>query len=151
MPARVTLGTTLNTNTILAGDGRIRLASTSGVFPGKFLFIDGELMRVVGPDPDQWFRVLRGQAGTPVLPHVSGCTVYIGEGSQFYAQDPVGRPPETFEVSPWINVQGNRVWFAQGDNDPVGLADRWWQLQVLTRDVGALGVRTATPSPTSST
>lgn len=151
MPARVNLATTVITNTVKAGDGRIRLSSTSGVFPGKCLWFDGELTCAVRIDPDNWVRVLRGQDGSPVLAHASGVTVYIGSGDQFYNFDPVGRPPETFEVSPWINVQGGKVWFAQGDNDPVGQAERYWQLQETTREVGALGVRITTPFPTSST
>lgn len=151
MPARVTLGSTLISNTVKAGDGRIRLASTSGVLPGKCLWFDGELVCVVGLDPDQWVRVRRGQSGSPAMAHASGVTVYVGDGNQFYGYDPVGRPPETFEVSPWINVLAGKVWFAQGDNDPVGVADRWWQLQSTVFDVGAMGVRTKTPSPTSST
>jgi hypothetical protein len=151
MPARVNLSTTTLDRTVTARDSLIRLASTSGVLPGKFLYFDGELCKVVALDVDQWVKVLRGQDGSRTIDHPSSVTVYIGDGGQFYQTDPVGRPPETFEVSPWINVQNGTVWFAQGDNDPVGLADRWWQVQRTTYDQGPLGIRVKTPDPVSST
>lgn len=150
MPARVTLATTALARTLTAGASVLQLVSTAGVLPDKCLYFDGELCRVVALVPDG-VKVLRGQDGTPVLAHASNVTVYIGDGGQFYHSDPVGRPPETFEVSPWINTSNGKVWFAQGDNDPVGLADRWWQLQVTAYDQGPLGIATKTPTPTSST
>jgi hypothetical protein len=150
MPARVTLGTTALLRPLTAGASVVQLVSTSGVLPGKYLYFDGELCRVVALVPDG-VQVQRGLGGTSVLPHASNVTVYIGDGDQFYQTDPVGRPPETFEVSPWINVRNGTVWFAQGDNDPVGLADRWWQKQTTAYDQGALGISTKTLSPTSST
>lgn len=151
MPARVTLATTTLEQTLDAKSSLVKLTSASGVRVGLCLFLDGELTKVIALDVSPWVRVLRGQDGSKAIPHSSGVAVYIGEGSQFYQYDPVGRPPETFEISPWINVQNGNVWFAQGDNDPVGLADRWWQLQTTAYDQGPLGIRVKTFNPTAST
>lgn len=151
MPARMNLATTTLAQTLDAGSQFVKLASTAGVFPGKCLFLDGELVKVISLDVDPWVKVLRGQDGSKAIPHSSAVTVYIGDGGQFYQYDPVGRPPVTFEVSPWINVQNGAVWFAQGDTDPVGAADRWWQPQFVTYDQGPLGVRVKTFNPTAST
>lgn len=151
MPARVTLATTTLDATLDAFSQFVKLASTSGVRPGTCLFFDGELVKVISLDVSPWVRVLRGQEGSKTAAHPSGVTVYVGDGSQFYQTNPIGRPPETFEVSPWINVHTGAIWFAQGDNDPVGLADRWWQQQSVTYDQGPLGIRVKTFTPTSST
>lgn len=151
MPARVNLATTTLDQPITNKAALVKLTSTAGVTPGESLYMDGELMEVVALDVSPWVRVLRGQDGSRAIDHASGVTVYIGDGSQFYQTDPVGRPPENFEISPWINVLSGNVWFAQGDNDPVGLADRWWQLQQTTYDQGPLGVRVKTLNPTAST
>jgi hypothetical protein len=151
MPARVNLATTTLDQTLDAKSRSVKLASVSGVRVGMCLFLDGELVKVTLLDIAPWVQVLRGQDGSKAIPHSSGVAVYIGDGSQFYQFDPVGRPSETFEVSPWINVQTGAIWFAQGDNDPVGLADRWWQQQGVTYDQGPLGVRVKTFNPTAST
>lgn len=151
MPARVTLATTTLSTPVNASDGRILPASTSGLFPQTRLWMDRELMRVIAVEPTGWVQVHRGVDGSASAPHASGITITIGRADQFYSYDPVGRPPEAIEVDPWINVLNGNVWRAQGDTDPVGLADRWWQLQTTTYDVGALGVRTKSISPDSST
>lgn len=130
---------------------RFKLLSVSGVRPGMCLWLDGELCCVTSMLPETWVSVRRGQGGSSARPHVSSVTVYIGSAEQFYASDPVGRPPDPVLVSPWINVVNGKVWYAQGDAEPIGISDRWWQHQTLTRDVGALGVRTTTPFPLSST
>lgn len=151
MPARVTLATTTLDGPIDDHTSLIKLASTSGVRPGLCLYFDGELTKVVSLEVAPWVRVLRGQEGSRAIPHASSVVVYIGDGSQFYQTNPYGRPPETFEVSPWINVHTGAIWFAQGDNDPVGLADRWWQQQGVIYDQGPLGIRVKTFTPTAST
>lgn len=151
MPATVTLVTTTLAETLDAGSDRVRLASTAGVLVGMRLYADGELMTVRALLPDPWVLVLRGQGSTRTQPHASALTVYIGRGDQFYDKDPVGRPPEAIEVSPWINLRNGNVWFAQGDTDPTGRADRWWQLARTTYDQGPLGVRVKTQDPTAST
>lgn len=150
MAATVTLSTTTLALPVTARDGRLKLASTSGVVPGVFLWLDGELTRVLVVDAQNWVTVQRGQGGSQSLPHVSSVTVYIGNGDQFYSTDPAGRPPDQIPVSPYINTVNGSVWFAQGDNFPGGQADRWYQKQETTYGVGSLGVRTKTPDPTSS-
>lgn len=151
MPATVTLATTTLTSTLGAGDTRIQVASTSGIMPGTFLYLDGELVLVVGLDLDPWLRVKRGVEGSSSIPHASSVTVYIGRGDQFYGSDPIGRPPAVIPVSPYINVINGAVWLAQGDTIPSGTANRWWQRQATTYGTAAMGVRTATLDPASST
>ena len=124
MPATVTLPTTTLGVGVLDKDTLVSLASTSGVFAGIRLFIDGELMKVVSLDVDPWVRVIRGVDGTSAAPHPSTATVYIGRGDQFYQNDPVGRPPAAIPVSPYINVINGSVWFAQGDTTPSLSANR---------------------------
>lgn len=151
MPATVTLATTTLEAPLDAQSSRVKLTSTSGVGPGLRLYVDGELLTVVRVDVDPWVVVLRGQEGSKQTSHPSGFTVYIGRGEQFYQYDPVGRPPDAVPVSPWINVQNGSVWFAQGDTQPDGISDRWWQIQRTTYDQGPLGVRVKTQDPTAST
>jgi hypothetical protein len=151
MPATVTLSTTTLAEAVGPSAKAIKLTSTAGVLPGMFLFLDGELMRVVSLGVDPWVNVLRGQDATPAANHVSLVTVYIGRGDQFYGSDPVGRPPAAIAVSPWINVRNGKVFFAQGDTLPEAHADRWWQAQETEFGIGALGVRTKTRNPESST
>lgn len=151
MPATETLATTTLAEAVDATTNLIKLASTSGLYPGTRLWFDGELVRVVSVAVDPWVNVVRGVDGTKGAAHPSAVTVYIGQAHQFYASDPVGRPDASIPVSPYINVIGNRIWFAQGDAVPGTTSDRWWQLQTNTRGFGALGVRTSTYEPTSST
>lgn len=151
MPATVTLATTTLNATASATDGQILVASTSGITPGLCLWVDRELMCVIRLGVGSWVLVQRGIDGTMSTAHASGSTLTIGRPDQFYATDPRGRPPEEIPVSPYINVANGTTWFAQGDTQPAGLANRWWQVQTTTRDVGALGVRTVALDPTSST
>ena len=155
MPATVTLSSTQLVYGLSPSDGMVTLVSATGITPGLRLVMDRELMTVLGPGVNAsggfTFNVLRGRDGTMAQLHDSGITVWVGSGVQFYDQDPEGAPPEVILVSHWINVRNGRVWFAQGDDLPNGKAYRWWQQQATTYDVGALGVRTATLSPTSST
>lgn len=147
MPATVTLTTTTLDRSCDARQKIIKLTSTADVLPGRFLYLDGELVRVQRIDVDPWVVVERGADGTTAIPHESAVTVYVGTGDQFYRTNPTGRPTNAILVSPWINVRNGSIWFAQGD--PVG--ERWWQQQATTYDVGALGVRTKALDPTSST
>jgi hypothetical protein len=151
MPATTTLSTTTLSAPVGSSDNQIKLASTSGIFTGYRLYLDGELVRVVSLGIDPWVNVTRGVDGTRGAAHPSGVTVYIGEAHQFYTKDPVGRPAEAIPVSPYINVVNGSVWFAQGDVLPIGQGTRWWQKETVTRSVGALGVRTTTLDPESST
>ena len=151
MPATVTLATATLALPVGPTDGQIKLSSTSGIVPGLFLWLDKELVRVLSLGVSPWVNVIRGQGGTGGIPHASGVTVYIGRGDQFYSKDPVGRPPDAIHVSPWINTLNGKVWWAQGDPEPPGFGERWWQEEATVYDVGALGVRTKTSTPTSST
>ena|SRR5687767_13416784 len=151
MPATVTLATTTLALPLDARQQRIKLASIAGVFPGMRLWFDRELVNVLRIEVSPWVEVQRGVDGTLAQPHLSSVTVYIGDPHQFYESDPTGRPPDAIPVSPHINVRNGKVWFAQGDTQPNGSGDRWWQEQAVTRGVGALGVRTTTFEPTSST
>lgn len=149
MPATVTLRTTTLAAGVASTDGEVKLDSTTNVVKDTRLYVDGELMRVVSVGVDSWVKVVRGVDGTLSSAHPSGVTVYVGEAHQFYTKDPVGRPPDAIPVSPYINVQNGSVWFAQGDT--TSTAKRWWQRQTVTYTTGALGVRTSTLDPTSST
>jgi hypothetical protein len=146
--ATVTLATTTLLANIAASDGQVQLGSTSGVLPGVRLFIDGELMTVLSLGLGTSVNVQRGHGGTATAAHGSNQTVYIGRADQFYMNDPVGVPPTPELVSPWINTLANRIWLARGDEVGLGAGARWWQQVTTTYDVGALGVRTATQSPT---
>lgn len=151
MPATVTLNTTTLAAPVSATARQVKLASTAGVLPGYRLYADRELMAVVSLGVDPWVNVRRGVDGTATSAHTSSVTVTIGTADQFYQSDPVGAPPSAVQVSPYINVLTGDVWYAQGDALPEGNANRWWQKQATTYTAGALGVRVATSSPTSST
>ena len=149
MPATVTLATTTLAAFVGVNDTQVTLASTSGLTPGTRLYVDRELMAVVGLGVANQVNVRRGVDGTATTEHASSSVVTIGQPNQFYAQDPVGRPPEAIPVSPYINVSNGRIWFARGDATPTG--NRWWQQQTTTYGAGAFGIGTATLDPTSST
>lgn len=150
MPATVTLSSTTLQSPCGPADTQIKVASTSGLVIGTRLFIEGELMAVTGLAVSPWVNVQRGVDGTTGLPHNTSATIWIGQPSQFYSSDPIGRPNDVILVSPWINVIENRVWFAQGDNMPAGFGNRYWQVQSTTYGAGSLGIQTSTQSPTSS-
>lgn len=156
MPATETLATTSLVAPIGTSDTVICVASPTGVVKGMGLWVDKELMRVIGPDvvanTGYCFKVRRGSSGTIASAHFGGATVTIGRGDQFYFSDPTGQPPLAVPVSPWINTANGKVWVAQGD-DVNGNANRWWQEVTTTYGVGALGVLTTdtNPNPASST
>lgn len=151
MPATVTLSTTTLAESVGASDQQVKVASTSGLIPGRQLFVGGELMEVVSLGINPWVNVLRGRGGTAGMAHDSGMTIYIGRADQFYGADPVGSPPNAIPVSPHINVTTGDVWFARGDTLPGEFAKRWWQKQTIAYSTGALGVRIETLDPTEST
>jgi len=150
MAATVTLSSTTLSAAVSSTDSQVKVASTSGLTPGIRLWVDQELMSVVSLGIAPAVNVLRGVDGTVAAPHSSSATVTFGRADQFYQSDPVGRPPSVIPISPWINVLNGRVWYAQGDELPNGLTNRWWQLQSATYGTSALGVTTTTLSPTSS-
>lgn len=151
MPATATLSTTTLAAAVGPSDQQVKVASTSGLVAGDRLYLEGELMEVTGLGVDPWVNVLRGRDGTAGAAHDSETTLYIGRADQFYSVDPPGVPPEAIPVSPYINVVGGSVWFAQGDVLPSGQTNRWWQKQTTTYSEGPLGVRTETLDPTVST
>jgi hypothetical protein len=147
MAATVTLSTTTLRNPVSESDQAIRVSSTSGMFPGVWLFVNRELMSVRKVGIDSWVDVSRGQDGTATMRHASGATLTLGQSHQFYASDPIGVPPNDVAVSPWINVITGDSFTAQGDEAGPGLEARWWQKNVATYGVGSLGVRTVTNTP----
>lgn len=147
MPATETLGTTTLLKPVAASDRLVSVESVSGLIPGMRLFCDGELMALVSLGIGTEVVVRRGVDGTIAAPHDSSATVYAGRADQFYRSDPVGAPPEAIHVSPWINVANGSIYFANGDEGGA----RWWQKQTTTYSIGALGIRIAERTPTSST
>jgi len=151
MPATVTLATTTLAEGVDDHTNRVKLTATAGVLSGLRLYLDGELATVLRLDVDPWVIVTRGVDGSNAMSHAAGATVYIGRADQFYASPPEGRPPAAVLVSPYIDIVAGKVYFAQGDASPTASAPRWWQQQTAVYSVGALGVRTTTLDPTSST
>ena len=146
MPATVTLSSTTLKSGVGASQRSVRVDSTSGLIPGVWLFVDGELMAVVSLGIDPEVNVLRGVGATRAAEHDAGATVYIGRPDQFFAYDPAGRPPAVIPVSPHINVVNGSVWFASGN--PQGL--RKWEKQEVAVQAGALGIRIPSVSVSSS-
>ena len=150
MPATTTLTQTSLAGDITGSDRLVRLASTSGLAAGLFLYCDGELLRAVSLDgPSGGWLCARGVGGTQSRRHQAGALVYIGSGDQFYQIDPVGSPAPIILVSPYINVRNGTVWFAQGD--ALSEQPRWWQRQTVVYGQTGAGARTFTYEPTSST
>jgi hypothetical protein len=150
MPATVTLSSTTLAADINGASDMVSVASRDGLYPGRRMYVEGELMAVLDLGPASWVKVRRGVDGTAAAPHLSSAAVWIGRADQFYSSDPVGDPPPAIPVSPYINAENGTIWFAQGDNAPGG-GNRWWQKQVATYGTSALGARTVTFDPTSST
>lgn len=152
MPATVTLATTTLSEAVDAASGRIKVASTAGLAYGTHLYIGGELMKVMRLEVDPWVFVSRGVGSSRAAPHHAEETIYIGRADQFYSGPPVGSPDGAIAVSPYIDVENAKVYFAQGNpvTDAPGNV-RWWQEQTLTRVAGPLGSKTTTLDPTAST
>lgn len=148
--ATYTLATTTFKSAVAASDSTIYLTSTTGVYPGIRLYANRELMtvdRLTGISTG--VVVLRGQHGTATRAHSTAEAVYIGAGDQFFADDPVGLPPNPPKVSPRINVLTGVLWVVQGDVVGPGSLNQTWQPVTSTQTPGALGVRvttTTTPS-----
>ena len=149
MPATVTLTTATMTSAVGVTGNRLVVSSTAGMVPGIRLFIEGELMAVVGSNGV--VDVKRGVDGTAAAPHSAGATIYIGRADQFYQGPPVGIPAAVIEVSPYIDTLSGAVWFAQGDPSSPGTSSRYWQQQTVTRTAISMGFRSSTLDPTSST
>lgn len=149
MPATVTLAQATLAEQCDASQTIIKVSSTAGMLAGMYLFIDGELMRFTRTTIDPWIEVRRGADCTAGLPHGYGAVIYFGQPHQFYKQDPVGKPAAAIPVSPYINVQNGKIWFAQGD--PSTASTRWWQPQTTSYSIGPLGVRVSSVDITAST
>ena len=140
--ATVNLASTTFTQPVAAGDTILYLASTSGIFPGVFLFANREAMKVEYiSGVNSGVKVRRGVAGTATRVHSPLETVYIALGSQLYEQDPQGVPSAGVYVSPHINVLNGNVWVPTGDETQDGSQARMWQLVTSSPGAGALGVR----------
>lgn len=150
MAATVTLSTTSLALECSARDIAIQLASTTGIVPGLFLYLQGELMRVRSLGLSGAVNVERGQDGTTGSPHSAAAAVYVGRGDQFYEQDPIGRPFLAVAVTPYINVRNGTLWIPQGDEVGPSRMARYWQNVTTTYGIGALGIRTQTAAPTVS-
>ena len=151
MPATVDLSTTSLVKPISAWDSQIVVASTSGLTTGKRLYADRELMSVVSVDSSSQVTVRRGVDSTLAAPHASSMVCVIGDADQFFSYDPQGMPKDAVLVSPHINVRTGDIWLAQGDVSPEGNSARWWEKVQVKYDVGALGIRSVTSSPSSGT
>lgn len=156
MPATVTLATATLTYSIDSAADEVTLSSAAGILAGTRLWISsggrGELMRAISANTTtNKVKVIRGVDGTASSPHTSSDVVTIGRADQFYGIDPMGDPPASIPVSPYINVIRGKVWLAQGDPLPDGSTARWWQEVTSTYSTGSLGILTSTSFPTAST
>lgn len=151
MPATVTLSSVALSAEAAASDRQVKVVSTSGLTTGTRLYVDSEMMTVVGPGVGNWLKVLRGVDGTAAQDHDAGSTAWIGRADQFFTSDPVGAPKDAILVSPHINTTTGAVWFARGDVAPTGQTLRWWQKQTVTYSKGALGVNAVAIDPQAST
>lgn len=150
MQATYTLTTTTFTAPVGASDTQVNLGSTSGITPGVFLFANRELLKVVRlTGIGNMAVVLRGQEGTSSVAHGTGETVYLAQGYQLFAVDPVGLPVGATLANPYINVANGIVWAIQGDDIGAGIGARSWQPVTTTQTAGDFGVRvTTTTTPT---
>lgn len=148
MIATVTLTPTTFSEPVSATDTIVNPTSTSGIAPGVRLYVDQELMKVVGlTGINNQVSVIRGVDGTYTRRHNTIVAVYVGRGDQFYETDPVGTPPLVIPVYPHINVRNGILWGIQGDDRE--LAQRYWLAITTTQTAGALGVRVNTVSTPS--
>lgn len=116
----ITLATTTTTADIAANDTRIYLASVSGITSttvraGLCLFINAELMLIISAPIGLSVGVTRGFGGSGSTTHASGSTAYIGTPIQFYTVDPIGVPPTSPAVTPWINTANGNIWTVSGN------------------------------------
>ncbi len=150
MQSTFTLTTTNFSAPFDTDDTLVTVNSLTGIVPGVHLYAGRELMRVqsiVGVGNQ--IILARGRDGTAGCQHTPAETVYIGQGYQFYEQDPQGLPPTAALVNPWINIRSGSIWVIQGDDIGLAMQSRSWQPVTTTQIIGPLGVRvnvTTTPS-----
>ena len=111
MSATTSLGLTALAYPVGKSDSQITVASTTGITAGMRLFIDRELMSVVGPGPagTKVFDVRRGVDGTTASRHDAASPMFIGAGEHFYTVDPQGMPPNAALVNPYVNIRTGDV------------------------------------------
>lgn len=96
----------------------VTLASATNVSAGVDLYIDAELMRVLGvaTGTTTTFNVLRGQGGTATVSHASGAGVYVGPPNYFSQTDPSGTCTRTSEVAlPRIVPKSGSIYECSGN------------------------------------
>ena len=101
----LSLGASLTAETLY-----VRPSSLTGVAIGYGLWVDRELLTVLGPAIGAYVPVQRGQGGSTAAVHNYGKTVYMGTLDQFYTTNPTGVPPTPPLVTPWINTVTGQVW-----------------------------------------
>ena len=89
MAATVTLSTTTLSAPVSASENVMTVASTSGLTPGTRLWVDTELMSVVGRGVNNQVRVLRGVDGTsgsaPASSTLATMSIRFGPAFVFHA------------------------------------------------------------------
>lgn len=154
MNPTVTLAQTTLAVGVDADNLRVKVRSSAGLTAGVCLWMDTELMSVVSLSVTDalgtWVNVRRGVAGTTGASHAQEIPIVIGKPSQFYQNDPTGRPSAHPEVSPWINTVNGKTWIAVGDS-ATGNQVRYWTEQVDTHGVTSFGIRTNTYANTDVT
>ena len=146
MAATVTLATTTLSATVSATDSIWTVASTSGIVPGIHLFVDRELVKCDRPGGTaNTVVVLRGRGASASTAHISGATITLGRGDQFYESDPVGPPPNPVPVSPYINTATGVIWAVAGDVDGSTTAARFWAVAPQRRVTTVADATSITP------
>lgn len=114
----------------------VTLASITGLQPALFgtqiqsyIYVDRELMGVVGPIPSSAtlpVPVIRGMRGTAVAQHVSGAMVLFGQvnllgQNVFFDRDPnAGTCSVSFPQVPWINILTGNQWLCANNTGGAG-------------------------------
>lgn len=132
--------------TLTPRQGIPQLASPSAAAVGGVLVIDREAMDILALTGSGQPRVMRGASVTAAVEHAIGTAVYIGSRTDLHHTDPVGLPQAGVQAH-WFNLATGVLWVATGDEVGPGTAARVWVPQVITRTIGALGVRQKTVTP----
>lgn len=122
----VTGGANFDAGTVGSFQSFVVIGSITGLQPAllgtqiqSYIYIDKELMGVVGPIPSSAslpVPVIRGMRGTQAAPHVAGTMVLFGQvnllgSNEFFERDPVpGLCSTPFPQSPWINILSGMQW-----------------------------------------
>lgn len=101
----LSLGASLTADTLL-----VKPSALTGVAIGYGLWVDRELLTVIGAAVGAYVPVIRGQGGSTAAVHNYGATVYMGTLDKFYTTNPTGVPPTPPLVTPWINTATGQMW-----------------------------------------